>query len=60
MRRYGICFLLLTLLAGCMPSGWRDASPLAEAPALYPDYADVTVPCNIAPLNFNVLNDADA
>ena len=60
MRRYGICLLLLTLLTGCTPGGWRDASPVVEAPALYPDYADVVIPCNIAPLNFNVLNDGES
>ena len=60
MRRYGICLLLLTLLTGCTPGGWRDASPVAEAPALYPDYADVVIPCNIAPLNFDVLNDGES
>ena len=60
MRRYGICLLLLTLLAGCAPGGWQDAAPTAEAPALYPDYTDIVIPCNVAPLNFNVLNPADA
>ena len=62
MRRYSFWFLLLALLApaACTPGGWQDASPAAEAPALYPDYTDIVIPCNIAPLNFNVLNPADA
>ena len=62
MRRfYGLCISLTALLAAaCTPGGWQDASPAAEAPALYPDYTDIVIPGNIAPLNFNVLNAADA
>jgi hypothetical protein len=62
MKRFATWFLLpvLTALAACTPGGWQDASPAAEAPALYPDYTDIVIPCNIAPLNFNVLNPADA
>ena len=42
------------LLSSCanhpdVPSSYKDAKCL---PAIYPDYCDVTVPCNIAPLNF--------
>ena len=59
MKRYGLWILLLAL-AACTPGGWRDAAPSAEAPVLYPDYTDIVVPCNIAPMNFNVLNSADA
>ena len=62
MRRYGLLILLLALLvpAACTPGGWRDASPAGETPALYPDYTDIVIPANIAPLNFNILNPADA
>ena len=62
MRRYGVCLFLLMLLApaACTPSGWQDALPAEEALALYPDYTDIIIPCNIAPLNFDVLNPADA
>jgi hypothetical protein len=62
MRRYGIWILLLALLvsSACTPGGWQDASASGEAPALYPDYKDIVIPGNIAPMNFNVLNPADA
>ena len=61
MKNCGTVVLLALLLAaGCTPAGWKDAAPAAEAPALYPDYTDIVIPCNIAPLNFNVLNPGDA
>lgn len=62
MRRFfGHSLLLLMLLAAaCTPGGWQDAAPAEELPALYPDYTDITIPRNIAPLNFNILTPADA
>ena len=44
----------MMLLASCanhpdVPSSSKEAKSL---PAIFPDYCDVTVPCNIAPLNF--------
>ena len=46
--------ILLLLLASCanhpdVPSSSREAK---SRPPIFPDYCDVTVPCNIAPLNF--------
>ncbi len=46
--------IALMLLSSCtnhpdVPSSSKDAKCL---PAIFPDYCDVTVPCNIAPLNF--------
>ena len=62
MKRYTLGLLLLALLvpSACIPGGWQDALPAEEAPALYPDYTDIVIPGNIAPMNFNVLNPADA
>ena len=44
----------MLLLASCanhpdVPSSSKEAKSL---PAIFPDYCDITVPCNIAPLNF--------
>ena len=44
---------LLMLFAACQPS-LPEAKPLDERPVLFPDYMGVTVPCNIAPLNFRL------
>lgn len=48
-----IYVLMLCLFAACRPdiTGNIDAQP-----DIFPDYKDVTIPCNIAPLNFNVLS----
>lgn len=47
-------FILSFLLAACsshpsIPASSKDAGSL---PRIFPDYRNVTVPCNIAPLNF--------
>lgn len=61
MRRpYYIFIMLLVLVSascsrGCVPDEYESIS--ASAP-VFPDYTDVTVPSNIAPLNFMV-RDAD-
>jgi len=47
------------LLAACTPSP-KDVTQSDSLPTIYPDYADVTIPSNIAPLNFLLRNDADA
>ena len=59
MKRYISPYFLflaavLLLLASCVnhpdvPSSSKEAKSL---PAIFPDYCNVTVPCNIAPLNF--------
>lgn len=59
MKRYIRSYFKLlavaaVLLTSCtnhpdVPSSSRAARCL---PAIFPDYCDVTVPCNIAPLNF--------
>ena len=54
MLAAALVFGALLLLPSCaghpdVPSSSKDAGCL---PAIFPDYCDVTVPCNIAPLNF--------
>ncbi len=53
MRLVGYVIGLLLLLVSC--EGWREAEGVSkEMPPVFPDYVDVTIPCNIAPLNFMV------
>jgi len=58
MRNISLSLLLVLLLTACIndiPSEYKKSSQL---PAIYPDYCGVTVPVNIAPLNFQ--NDSTA
>ena len=57
MKRRENIFLAFALLvvaiigAGCNERP-TNATSSDEIPAIFPDYTDVTIPCNIAPLNF--------
>lgn len=52
-----ICFLLfLCCLQACTPRPERVV-PAMQPLEIYPDYQDVTLPCNIAPLNFLLRNE---
>lgn len=50
---------LACLLQACVPSPENVRETDAQPP-VYPDYVDVTVPCNISPLNFLVRDSVDA
>ncbi len=53
-----IC-MLVVLLASCSePSVPEHYSQLTTSPRIYPDYADVTIPVNVAPLCMELLNKA--
>ena len=54
MLRNSILVLMLVLLAACSrhPSVPGQYASTDAWPTIYPDYIDVTVPSNIAPLNF--------
>lgn len=49
--------LALFGMAACTPKP-NYVTAVAEPAPIYPDYTDVTIPCNIAPLNF-LIEDAD-
>lgn len=48
-----ILLLCILLCTACSPEGTISRSDNYEA-QIYPDYKDVTIPCNIAPMNFSV------
>ena len=60
MKHYLYILLLSGLLAACggqqVPGQYTQSR---TAPRIYPDYQEVTVPVNIAPLNFELLSPAD-
>lgn len=49
-----LVLVLGILVASCTshPEVPAQSTPVDTIPTIYPDYTDVTVPCNIAPLNF--------
>ncbi|MDE6023440.1 MAG: hypothetical protein K2G13_08060, partial [Muribaculaceae bacterium] len=48
-----VTILLLFLLASCSNSP-RDITKADTLPLIFPDYTGVTIPADIAPLNFSV------
>lgn len=54
MKRFFPIILSGLLLAGCSDSP-QNATKLDQQPKIYPDYIGVTIPAEIAPLNFNFL-----
>ncbi|MBR5735244.1 MAG: PD40 domain-containing protein [Bacteroidales bacterium] len=51
--RYLLAALVCLLLSACRGSDFSTAVAGSEGPlVIYPDYKDVTIPANIAPLNF--------
>lgn len=63
MKKYK-CQLLVFVALLCLLSACRSKPEnvtVSSLPApIYPDYTDVTIPCNVAPLNFLLRNGADA
>ena len=49
-----IMAVALLLLSSCVshPAVPSESKTTNSLPDIYPDYCDVTIPCNIAPLNF--------
>jgi hypothetical protein len=59
MKRLLLCIACALTLCAC-GNRQPEATSCHELPPLYPDYAGVTVPCNIAPLNFLLRNRPEA
>lgn len=54
MKKY-LSFIFAAVLMGCAESGVHQ--PSDKTPEIYPDYIGVTIPANIAPLNFSMVDD---
>ncbi len=53
-----VCMALTISCGKKHPQVPEDAVPAKGKTAIFPDYSDVTIPWNIAPLNFKVVDDA--
>ena len=58
---YAFVAIIASTLIGCSqhPTVPESATAENKQPEIYPDYKDVTVPCNIAPLNFKIVEESD-
>lgn len=56
--RYILALPLLAVVA-CSVQAPQQYTGIDEQPEIFPDYTDVTIPCNIAPLTFRVDVEAD-
>ena len=55
-KLFALCLVSLALLAGCKstPKVPDSSTPVKETVRIYPDYRDIVIPPNIAPLNIQV------
>ena len=51
--------IVTAILTGCTPTP-ENATLSNSLPPIYPYYTDITIPCNIAPLNFVVRGEVEA
>ncbi|MDO5442171.1 MAG: hypothetical protein Q4G10_00720, partial [Bacteroidia bacterium] len=58
MNRFVFIFFTVLLAASCVPKVPGNAEQ-GDIVTIFPDYADVTVPRTIAPLNFRIMSDSD-
>lgn len=54
MRNIIIILISAFTLISCGKRSFSDYASSPEPPVLFPDYTNITIPCNIAPLNFQV------
>ena len=61
MKKIYFFLLALFAFASCAKevSIPQNATPVKEVAGIYPDYRDITIPPNIAPLNFQVTAKGD-
>lgn len=54
LHEISICICSCVMLAACSGGRPPEMSPSAILPDIFPDYTDVTIPAQIAPMNFDV------
>ena len=58
-KRISLLLPLVALLAACTPKQPAEYKETGTEATVYPDYTNVTVPSNIAPLHFRIEAEAD-
>ncbi|MBS2100919.1 TolB family protein [Carboxylicivirga linearis] len=57
--KYLGCFLLLVLAASCSQSVPEEFTSSDDKIEIYPDYSQIVIPNNIAPMNFRIIEETD-
>jgi len=61
MRRFVFCIYIWISFWGLIScNSPKDVLTSEDMPPVYPDYTEITIPCNIAPLNFMLRNNPEA
>jgi len=55
-----VLFVILLIHAGCASDDFSDPMPAGREPVIDPDYSAVTIPPNIAPMNFIIMEPGKA
>lgn len=50
---------LISMMTACEVKVPQEYEKVQNKPSIYPDYTDVTIPCNIAPMNFRIEMEAE-
>ncbi len=59
MKKQLMGILLMAIVCSCTPSVPDKYTAIESLPAITPDYVDVTIPVNIAPLTFSIKENGD-
>jgi len=60
MRNIAYIILIFGIMVSCEGSFPENYQQTDKQTSIFPDYKDITIPCNIAPLNFKITDTANA
>ena len=55
-----LIILMAVFLSGCKKADYENIVSVGREPVIEPDYSGVTIPKNIAPMNFSILEDGNS
>lgn len=57
--KFLLCVVAVISLASCSTRSVTISRALDTEPEIFPDYKDIIIPCNIAPMNFNIMAEGE-
>lgn len=55
-----VIIMATTIFSGCKEADYENIASIGHEPVIEPDYSGVTIPKNIAPMNFTILEDGNS